>query len=209
MGCADRVLDVGNKTRTLQDARATHRGRFRVGKCSLVVAIGRPLPDIAQHVMDTPGIRLHRAHRRRGRWRQIWIARCADRSRIPGFRHHRWRACESRPRIAVPARPPGMRTPIGIRSGAGKLSFVRQRSEPERVIYLRAQLGRDRAEGVVLVEVFEVPVQHEEQLAARLRNPDEPTMNAEDLRNIVVLEQADPIDAARKTRPPRWCALRA
>ena len=71
--------------------------------------------------------------------------------------------------------------------------------EPERVIYLRRQLGRDRAERVVLVEVFEVPVQHEEQLAARPRNPDEPTMNAEDLRNIVVLEQADPIDAGGKT----------
>ena len=54
-------------------------------------------------------------------------------------------------------------------------------SEAKSVTDLRAQIGRDRAEGIVLVGVLEVAVQDEEHFTPRLRYPHESAVNAENL----------------------------
>src|SRR5436190_3180446 len=56
MGGADRVLDVGGETATLQDMHGARFRRCGIGKYFAVVRVRHPLPDVAEHVVNAPRV---------------------------------------------------------------------------------------------------------------------------------------------------------
>src|SRR5688500_6720306 len=86
------------------------------------------------------------------------------------------------------------------RSIASRVFMIVSPSKPERIAVLQRDLAERRMEVVARIErvVAKIVVEHEECLAARLRNPVQPAIHADRTADVVVLQQVDPRPARRK-----------
>ena len=70
--------------------------------------------------------------------------------------------------------------------------------EPESIAKLNAQIRERCIEGIVLVPILKIVIQYHECLLARLGNPLQSRIDANLFRDVVVLQQADPVEIGRE-----------